>query len=169
MDAPQFDRLTQLVGRSLSRRRLGAVLSALGLGAGVGMASAEAKHKHKHKKKNHKKATCTRKLKDKCLRRERECEKGECVLCTARNAQCRAGIIRICGDPEDFCVCSALAGGGFACAEQRPEECPAGSECIGNLDCAAGEVCVDISGDDCCGGESFGICRKRCSEKSPGL
>ena len=69
-------------------------------------------------------------------------------------------MVQICGKAQDFCVCSALAGGGFACTEQRPEECPAISECIGNLDCGPGEVCVDIEGETCCGNQ--GICLKEC-------
>lgn len=52
MDAQQFDRLTQGFGHALSRRRLGAVLAALGLGAGFGAGpGAEAKKKKKKKKK----------------------------------------------------------------------------------------------------------------------
>ena len=140
-------------------------MAALGLAASLGV-GAEARNKKKKKKK----ADCDRKQKQKCRRQDRDCEDGKCVVsCNARNSACRADVVQICGDPQDFCVCSPLAGGGFVCAEQRPDECPEFSDCIGNLDCAQGEVCVDISGEGCCGEERIGLCLKRCSGRTPGF
>jgi hypothetical protein len=155
MDDGHFDAWT--------RRRFGLGLGGLAAGLlGVAAPGAAAK---KGKPKD-----CSKKKKQKCRRQGRVCEKGKCVVvCNARNSACRADVVQICGNPRDFCVCSPLAGGGFTCAEQRPDECPAFSECIGDLDCAGGEACVDVSGDNCCGSEKIGICRKRCKAGSPGL
>ena len=153
MDGSRFDAWT--------RRRVG-----LGIGALAAGLLSTAVDQDAAAKKDKKKA-CTKKKKQKCRKQGRACEDGKCVVsCNAGNSACRSNVVQICGNPQDFCVCSPLAGGGFACAEQRPEECPEFSECIGNLDCAQGEVCVDIAGDGCCGNQ--GLCLKECKGGTPG-
>jgi hypothetical protein len=158
MDDGRFDAWT--------RRRFGLGFGGLAaglLGAATGQ-GAVAKKKKKPK-------GCTRKQKQKCRRQDRVCEKGKCVIaCNARNSACRGNnIIQLCGGGQAFCDCSPLAEGGFACAATRPETCPAASECARDAECASGEVCVDVSAAECCGGEEFGICRKRCKAGNPGL
>lgn len=164
MDDQRFDLMTQRVTRALTRRRFGGALAALGLGAGFGAGSQA-------KKKRPKKPACSKKQKRKCRRQARVCEDGKCVVvCDARNSVCRGNqIIQLCGGGQAFCDCSPLAQGGFACAAARPETCPGASECSRNAQCPSGEVCVDVSGDDCCGGQEFGVCLRECKAGSPGV
>ena len=154
MDSARFDAWT--------RRRIGLGLGALAVGL-VAAAGQEGVAKKKPKK------ACTKKQKAKCRQQDRACEKGKCVVvCNARNSVCRGNsVIQLCGS-QGACDCSPLAEGGFACAAPRPETCPGASECATDAECAADEVCVDASGDDCCGSEGFGLCRKRCKEGNPG-
>lgn len=153
MDGFRFDALTRRqAGLGLS----GFVAGLLGAAAGQGAAA--------RKKKPKKKSSCSKKQKQKCRRQDRVCENGTCIVnCNAGNSVCRGNnIIQLCGSAQESCDCSPLAAGGFACAAARPEICPGASQCARDAQCAAGEVCVDVSGDECCGGQTFGLCRKRC-------
>jgi hypothetical protein len=158
MDGKRFDAWT--------RRRAALGIGGLTLGVLAAAAGPAAAAKKKKKKKS---KACDGKQKRRCRRDGFGCENGKCVVvCRADNSSCgNNNVIQLCG-PQGTCECSRLVGGGFACAAGRPEECPEISECIGNLDCARGEVCVDLSGDACCG-ESKGICRKVCNNQAPGF
>lgn len=159
MDGGRFDAWT--------RRK-----AALGLGgllAGLLGPAAAAKKKPNKKKKKKSKA-CDAKQRRGCRREGFGCEAGKCVVvCRAANSACGdTNVIQLCG-PQGSCECSSLTNGGFACAVGRPETCPAASECASNAQCGAGEVCVDVSHADCCGGQEFGLCRKACKSTAPGF
>ncbi len=156
MEAERFDGWT----RRRAALGVGGLAVAL-LGAATGQGAAARKKKPKE---------CTRKKKQKCRRQDRVCEKGKCVIaCNARNSACGGNVVvQLCGGRQGFCDCSPLAEGGFACAATRPETCPAASECTTSAQCASGEVCVDVSAAQCCGGEEFGLCLQRCKEGGPG-
>jgi hypothetical protein len=155
MDGPRFDAWT----RRQAALGLGGMAAGL-LAAMPGPGVAARKKKPKG---------CDKTQKRRCRRDGFGCEGGTCVVvCRADNATCGANnVIQLCG-PQATCECSRLAGGGFACAARKPEECPEFSECIGDRDCARSEVCVDLSGDSCCG-ESKGICRKVCNHRVSGF
>lgn len=134
MDGQQFDRMTQGLSRALSRRRFGAVLTALGLGAGLGVES-RAKPKKKKKKK------------------PKPCPNGQ-TRCGASCADTRTNTAHCggCGRPcpsGQSCAGGQCQGGG--CSGDRE---PCGGECVntqtnrnhcGTCDdpCGAGEECVD--------------------------
>jgi hypothetical protein len=157
MDGSRFDAWTR------RKAALGIGRVTLGfLGGAVGPMVAAKKKKKKSK-------ACDGKQKRRCRREGFGCESGKCVVvCRADNSSCgNNNIIQLCG-PQGSCECSRLVDGGFACADGRLEECPESSQCSGNRECARGEVCVDRSGETCCG-ESMGICRKVCSNRVSGL
>ena len=159
MDGSRFDAWT--------RRKVGLGLGGLAatlLGAATGPETVARKKKPK------KKSACSRRTRQKCRRQGRVCEKGACVVtCNAGNSACRGNnAIQLCGGGQAFCDCSPLVEGGFACTAARPETCPGASECVRDAQCGAGDVCVDVSSDECCGGEEFGLCLKRCKDGDPG-
>lgn len=151
MDESRFDALTR---RQAGLGVAGIVAGLLGVTTGQTAAA---------KKKKPKKSACSKKQKQKCRREGFVCEKGKCVVsCNAGNSTCSGNPVSlICGNRDDFCVCSPLAQGGFACAESLDGGCPAASQCASNAGCAQNEVCVDVSDPACCG-EPLGVCLKEC-------
>jgi len=168
MDASRFDALLQAIGTRSGRRALlrGGVGTAVALAVSSALrAGTEAKKKPKPK--------CDKQTKRKCAKQDLTCEKGKCVVdCPASLSQClNNGLIRICGNGEDACVCSRLREGGSACTAQLDDPgqtCPATSECKKSSDCGKGEVCIDASGSECCNRSKFGLCVKKCKVGAPG-
>jgi hypothetical protein len=159
MDASRFDSWTRAVGAQSGRRAL--LRGIAGAAVTLGAVSVVAERTDAKKKK------CDKKTKKKCGKQGLACEKGKCVLpCNARNAQCLGNVASLfCGARRDDCACSRLLEGGFTCAKallDADQNCPAASECDQNSDCQSGEVGIDASSEDCCNGQSFGLCQEQC-------
>jgi hypothetical protein len=145
MDSQQFDRLTQQFGATLSRRRVGGLLAALGFGA-VGNTAAKPKKKKKKKK-------------------PKPCAAGAIRCGTACvNPQTDAGNCGGCGNlcpGGQACAGGACQGGsgcpsgqtscGGACVDTQSNEQHCGScgnACQGDLTCLSG-TCGCAAGTKC--------------------
>lgn len=152
MDERRFDRITLALGRGLSRRRVGILLTALGLGAGVDPAvETDAKKK---KKKPKPCPFCRLKKRGKCTGKKpddtpcgdgRSCLNGACVCLPAERACsefcCAEGLV--CDTSRNQCANPG------ACAAVTQLAC-VGTEvtCNGSASCS----CLrDVNGATHCG------------------
>jgi hypothetical protein len=149
MDAERFDRLTQHLGRALSRRRLGGVAAALGLAAGLGAATpADAKPKKKGKKKKKPKscAVGTVRCGTVCVNPQTDAQHcGGCGNACGNNRACVGGTCQGGGCPSGQLSC------GGACVDPQSNEghCGnCGNACQGNLTCLGG-ACGCAAGTRC--------------------
>jgi hypothetical protein len=145
MDGHHFDRLTRQFTASLSRRRLGGVLTALGLAAGLGRSSPTNARKGKKKKKKPKK----------CKNGAVKC--GNACVNTKTNALHCGRCGRRCGI-DAACVNGVCEGGGCQkdqcgalCVDLQDNDDHCGScgnDCQGDLTCVNGE-CDCAEGTKC--------------------
>jgi hypothetical protein len=148
MNGRRFDRLTCVLGRGLSRRRVGALITALGLGAGVSPAAeTDAKKKKCPVCRIKKRGKCKAKKPDgaPCGGEGNSCRNGACVCFPAERACsgrcCPEG--QVCDPARNLCANTA------ACAAVTTDACVGSSvTCNGNASC---ECLRDVDGATHCG------------------
>lgn len=138
MDGQRFDRLTLQLGQALSRRRLGAIVAALGFGAGLGLQEESAAKKKKGKKKKQcKKGTV--KCGSKCVNtKTSSAHCGGCKRPCEDGAGCDRGVCQeSCPSPKTLC------GNDCVDTDTDPDHC---GEC--DLACDQGVTCSGGVCDD---------------------
>jgi hypothetical protein len=171
MDAERFDRWTRLFGERLSRRRIGAILLALGVVGAEPVHETVARHKHKHKKPKKKCKHGTIKCGKHCIN-----PKTDALNCGGCDIRCFAGVACVDGQCGGTCRDGQIRCGDALCVDPNSNEDHCGGcnhPCTGDLTCLEGDCGCADSGDTQCGDECFdlqtdddhcGRCDKTCGD-----
>jgi hypothetical protein len=149
MDGQQFDRLTQQLGRALTRRRVGGLAAALGIAAGLGARDgAKLKAKKKKKKKAKPCAAGTVRCGTACV--NPQTDSANCGRCGNRCGTGQACAGGQCQGGGGGCPGGQVSCGG-GCVDPRSDEAHCGgcgTACQGDLTCLNGQ-CGCAAGTRC--------------------